>query len=102
MNHVYAMFQCDSDDVILGQVGSHRSKALANLVRLISLVLRASGTCDDSRRDSPDLLSMGRHAVLEGVDGDGVHRELVRSAENANSNLLYILPSVVERVLQSP
>ena len=38
MNHVHAMLQSDSDDIVLSEVCSDRSEAFANLIRFIGLI----------------------------------------------------------------
>ena len=45
MDHVNAMFDSDSDDVLLRKVRSNRSEAFANLVRFISLIGDNSYRC---------------------------------------------------------
>lgn len=43
--------------------------------------------CGCSKR-STCFLAMGRQPILIGIDGDGVHRELVRCSKNTDSNFL--------------
>lgn len=75
VDHVHSVLECDADDIILSEICSDRGQSSANLVRLI-------GT-----------LTVGRHAIFVRVDGDGVHRELMRSSEYTDRDFLYISES---------
>lgn len=40
VDHVDTVFECDSDNVILGEISSYRGQTLANLVSLVGLRIR--------------------------------------------------------------
>lgn len=72
MDHVDAVFKCDSDDVVLSEVGGHWGHSFANQVGLVGFV------------------SMSVHPVLVGVDGDGRHGELVGGTEDSDGDFTSI------------
>ena len=64
MDHVDAMLECDSDDVVLGEIGGDRSQLFADDVCLVCLV------------------AMRRESIFLGVDGDGLHSKFVSLTED--------------------
>lgn len=68
MNHVNAVLERDSDDIILSEISSYGRQSLSDLISLIG------------------LLSMSGHLVFNGVDCYGLHSKLVGGSEDTNGD----------------
>lgn len=68
VNHVHTVFQSNSDDIVLCQVGRNRRHPLADHVTLVGLV------------------PVCAHPVLVRVDGDSGHGEFVGRSEDSDSD----------------
>ena len=92
MNHVHAMLQCDSHDAFLRKICSHRRKPRTNLIRLISLVDDEWHWPRLSLIEGEDnysyLLAMSRESILVGIDGHGMHCQLMGGSKHANRDFL--------------
>ena len=70
MNHIHTVFQSNSNDIVLRQVGSDGAETLADLVCFIGL-FRKKSVKVPHMADSPYLLPVSVHLVFDTVDRNG-------------------------------
>lgn len=95
MDHLSSVLESDLDDLVAGQIGTHRGvlSSLANDVGFVGLCsrvisfLRARGEGDPRCSKQPLTLPVHAQPVLVAEDGNGVERQLVGGSEDANGDL---------------
>ena len=91
MNHIYAMFDSDPDDVFLREISAYRSKAFSYLISFIGLRVKVNQHVPANRAIiGVDLLTMGRQTIFKGVDRDSMHSQFMGRTKNANRDFLII------------